>query len=120
MEMGVAQVTNEEAIKWIEKAGDYSGLLPSEFWHDNNGSPYYEAIDMAIAALKAENKKAILYICDRKKCNQGECPNPECFHTTDPDHRRREGGSPSIFVEDQDGNLWEKYHIEIKEGERNE
>ena len=78
-------------------------------------------MEMGVAQVtNAENKKSILYICDRKKCNQGECPNPECFHTTDPNHRRREGGSPSIFVEDQDGNLWEKYLMEIKEGERNE
>lgn len=72
-------------------------------------------MEMGVAQVtNAENKKSILYICDRKKCNQGECPNPECFHTTDPNHRRRGGGSPSIFVEDQDGNLWEKYQLEMQ------
>lgn len=40
-----------EAIKWLEAAGKYFGLLPCEFWQDNKIS---EALDLAIEALSAE------------------------------------------------------------------
>lgn len=76
-------------------------------------------MEMGVAQVtNAENKKSILYICDRKKCNQGECPNPKCCHTTDPNHRRELEGSSTVFVEDEFGNLWEKIEltVERKEG----
>jgi len=40
-----------EAVEWIEKAMEYMGLLPSEFWIDGKIG---EAIDLAIKALERE------------------------------------------------------------------
>jgi len=41
----------KEAVEWIEKAMEYMGLLPSEFWIDGKIG---EAIDLAIKALERE------------------------------------------------------------------
>lgn len=39
----------KEAVEWIEKAMEYQGLLPSEFWIDGKIG---EAVDLAIEALQ--------------------------------------------------------------------
>lgn len=40
-----------------------------------------------------------LYICDRKACGD-RCPNPDCRHTSNPNHARH-------FERDTYGNYWE-------------
>lgn len=45
-------MTREEAVEILERSGDYVGLLPSEFWSNDEG--ICEAIDMAIEALQTE------------------------------------------------------------------
>ena len=93
----------EDRKTLIEKMEEYIGLLPSELWEIA-----YEAVD----AIR--HKRGILYICDKRKCYQDGCQNPECTHTTDPNHRRKLEGSSTVFVEDEFGNLWEKIELTIK------
>ena len=67
-----------------------------------------------LAAHSRKDRKTILYICDEKKCYRDECLNPECHHTTDIKHRKKEKDNPTVFIEDNNGNLWEEYQFEIK------
>lgn len=94
----------EDRKTLIEKLDEYIGLLPSELWEIA-----YEAVD----AIR--HKRGILYICDKRKCYQGGCLNPECTHTTDPNHRRELEGSSTVFVEDEFGNLWEKIELTLEQ-----
>ena len=49
--------------------------------------------------------KEILYICDRKKCE--DCFE-ECRHTSDKDHAVNPEFDRRRFKEDESGNYWEQ------------
>lgn len=59
-----------EAIKWLEAAGKYFGLLPCEFWQDNKIS---EALDLAIEALSAEAVQGWIP-CSERLPSAEDCP----------------------------------------------
>lgn len=48
-----------------------------------------DALDM-IQLMKESDQK--LYVCDRKACLGGNCPNAYCFFTSDPEHDISKGG----------------------------
>ena len=48
-----------------------------------------DALD-TIQTMKGSVRK--LYVCDRKSCLDGNCPNAYCFFTSDPEHDISKGG----------------------------
>lgn len=77
-------MTKQEAIKWIIYEKD--SIDTEGYCATKENYAGIQALDMAIDALKADERQKVAYICDKRRCDKEGCSN--CGRTTDIEHAK--------------------------------